>query len=76
MLARVGVRGVGEDGGLFEGEAELPGEQDLLEPVEVLVAVTAVARRAAPARGEQSDRVAVVRGAHRDPGDPATCPTE
>ncbi|GAA3065535.1 hypothetical protein GCM10017562_34280 [Streptomyces roseofulvus] len=57
MLARVGVRGVGEDGGLFEGEAELLVEQDLLEPVEVLVAVTAVApRRARPGRAVRSRR--------------------
>ncbi|GAA1375365.1 hypothetical protein GCM10009612_72020 [Streptomyces beijiangensis] len=60
-------RGVVEQGrDLVEREAELPVEQDLLQPVEVGVFVPPVARVAAAARGEQADLVVVVQRAHRD----------
>jgi hypothetical protein len=69
VRARVRVGVVEQDRDLVEREAELPVEQDLLQPVEVGVAVAPMARVAALARGEQADLVVVVQGAHRDPGE-------
>lgn len=69
MRARVRLRVVEQGGDLVEREAEFPVEQDLLQPVEVGVAVAPVPRVAALARREQADLVVVVQGAHRDPGE-------
>lgn len=69
VLPRVRVRVVEQGRDLVEREAELPVEQDLLEPVEVRVAVAPVAGVAALARRQQADGVVVVQGPHRDPGE-------
>ncbi len=69
MLARVRVRVVEQGGDLFEREAELAVEQDLLQPVEVAVAVAPVARVAALAGREQADGVVVVQRAHGHSGE-------
>lgn len=69
VLLRVRSRIVEQYRDLVEREAEFPVEQDLLEPVEVAVVVTAVPGPAAPAGREQSDSVVVVQGAHRDSGE-------
>jgi hypothetical protein len=69
VCARVRVRVVEQGGDLLEREAELPVEQDLLQPVEVGVVVAPVARVAAFARDEQADVVVVVQRAHRDTGE-------
>lgn len=69
VCARVRVRVVEQGGDLLERETELPVEQDLLQPVEVGVAVTPVARAAALAGHEQADVVVVVQGAHRHCGE-------
>ncbi|GAA3095482.1 hypothetical protein GCM10017687_02420 [Streptomyces echinatus] len=70
VCARVRVRVVEQGRDLVEREAELPVEQDLLEPVEVGVAVAPVSGVRALAGREQGDLVVVVQGAHRDPGEP------
>lgn len=69
VVLRIRVRVVEQHRDLFEREAELPVEQDLLQPVEVTVVVAPVARVAAPAGREQSDAVVVVQRAHRDSGE-------
>lgn len=69
MFLRVRSRIVEQYRDLIEREAEFPVEQDLLEPVEITVVVTAVPGPAAPAGREQSDSVVVVQGAHRDSGE-------
>jgi hypothetical protein len=69
VRARVRSRIVEQGGDLVEREAELSVEQDLLQPVEVGVAVTPVAGVAALARDEQADVVVVVQRAHRDSGE-------
>lgn len=69
VRARVRVRVVEQRRDLLEREAELPVEQDLLQPVEVGVAVAPVARVAAAARDEQADVVVVVQCAHRHSGE-------
>lgn len=67
--ARVRLRVVEQGLDLVEREAQLPVEQDLLQPVEVGVAVAPVPRVVALARNEQADLVVVVQGAHRDSGE-------
>lgn len=69
VRARVRPRVVEQGRDLVEREAQLPVEQDLLQPVEVGVAVAPVPRVVALARNEQADLVVVVQGAHRDPGE-------
>lgn len=69
VRARVRGRVVEQGGDLVEREAQLPVEQDLLQPVEVGVAVAPVARVAALARYEQADVVVVVQRAHRHSGE-------
>ncbi len=69
VRARVHVRVVEQGRDLVEREAQLPVEQDLLQPVEVGVVVTPVARVAALAGYEQADVVVVVQGAHRHSGE-------
>ena len=70
MRARVRVRVVEQHRDLVERKAELPVEQDPLEPVEVGVGVAAVTRMGAPAGRQEADLVVVVQGAHRDTGEP------
>lgn len=74
VFLRVGVRVVQEGRDLFERKAELPVEQDLLEPVQVVLAVTPVTCVAALAGEQQSDLVVVVQGAHRHPGEGGDLP--
>lgn len=69
VRARVRLQVVEQGRDLVEREAQLPVEQDLLQPVEVGVAVAPVPRVVAFARNEQADLVVVVQGAHRDPGE-------
>lgn len=76
VVLRTRCRAVEQHRDLFEREAEFPVEQDLLQPVEVGVAVTPVTRVAAPAGRKQSDPVVVVQGRTVTPANPATCPTE
>ena len=69
MRGGVGVRVVDEVRDLVEGEAELAVEHDLLQPLQIVLAVAAVAGRRAVARRQQSDLVVVVQGPHRDAGE-------
>ena len=69
MRARVRVRVVEQGRDLLWREAELPADQDLLQPVEVGLAVAPVARVTALARDEQADGVVVVQRAHGDAGE-------
>lgn len=74
VRARVRLRVVEQGRDLVEREAQLPVEQDLLQPVEVGVAVAPVPRVVALARNEQADLVVVVQRAHRDPGETGDLP--
>lgn len=74
MRARVRLRVVEQGRDLVEREAEFPVEQDLLEPVEVGVAVAPMTRVAALTGDEQTDVVVVVQRAHGDPGEPGDLP--
>ncbi|GAA2584741.1 hypothetical protein Stube_28330 [Streptomyces tubercidicus] len=69
MLLRVDIRIVHKGRDLIERKSELPVEQDLLQPVQVVVAVAPVTCVVTLAGLEQPDLVVVVQGAHRHTGE-------
>jgi hypothetical protein len=70
MLGGLGLGVADQLGYVGESEAKLAVEQDLLQPPQVVIVVTAVSRARAPGRRQQSDLVIVMQGPDADAGQP------